>query len=77
MTRQASSDEWNQMLELIEKLNEYDEYLEFHKIRMGLNRLKREQLVIIQIKKAKVIAELKMLARSFEIIPDSVRKIYY
>lgn len=77
MSRQASSDEWNLMLELIAEINEYDECLEFYKIRIGLNISTRILLVTVQLRKAKIIGELKMLARNFEIIPESVWKIYY
>lgn len=77
MSRRASSDEWNRMLELIAEIEACNEYLKFYKIRMGLHTWTRAKLVSVQLSKAKFIAELKMFARNFEIIPQSVRTIYY
>lgn len=76
MNWEANSDEWNWMLQLITQIGECNEYLEFYKIRI-VNRVEKEELVKVQLRKAKFIAELKMLARNFEIIPEPVRKIYF
>lgn len=77
MSRQASSNEWNRMLELIGEIDACDAFLKCYQIRIGLDKYTRKQLVIVQMEKAKYIAELKILARDIAIIPQSVREIYY
>lgn len=76
MSRQASSNEWNRMLEFIAEIDKCDDFLKCYKIRVGLDKYTMQDLVRVQMKKAKLIEELKMLAQNIAIIPESVRKIY-
>lgn len=78
MSGWASSNECrNQMSDLIVEIDACNAFLKCYKIRIGLDKSTRKQLVTLQKKKGNLIAELKMLARDMAIIPQSVRDIYY
>lgn len=77
MLRLASNEEWDQMIRLVAEIIDCNEFLEYYKIRIGLDKWTRTQLVKVQMRKVKIIEELKMLAWNFAIIPEPVRKIYY
>lgn len=77
MSRPGSSNEYYQMFKLIAEIDAYDAYLKCYKIRVGLDKATRAVLVRVQLRKAELIAELKMLTRNIANIPQSVRDIYY
>lgn len=63
--------------ELVEDINECTKMLEPYRVRHGLKSSTRAELSKIQIRKAMLIAEVKMLVKDVPEVPESVLKIYY
>lgn len=65
------------MNKLVERIDGINEYLQKFIVRENLKQLTREKLVECQIEKAQLIAKLKIAARNFEDVPQSIKELYF
>nr|AGQ20247.1 AsIV-cont00159-ORF1 [Apophua simplicipes ichnovirus] len=62
---------------LVEEIKTCSDYLNRYKDRQGLDSELKANLLSAQLKKTNLTMKLKMLARNFETVPQSVLDVYF
>lgn len=77
MTRQPNRHEWNKMKQMAAEIEMCDEYLKMYRLREMIGDYKKAKLVKMQVNKSMLIERLKIYARNYLRVPQSVLKIYF
>lgn len=72
--RQSSSVDWAEVFELIDEIEEYNNYLQKYKKRESLSTLVRADLVMVQLRKAKLIQTVKNRLTHIPDVPQNILK---